>query len=422
MQLINADSAVYLKTLKENSVDSVVCDPPYGISLLGNEWDKGLPPIEIWKECLRVLKPGGYILAMSAARLYHHLAIDMEKVGFITHPMIGWIYGSGFPKATDLAKELDKAKSELIPDDDFRNYLKKAVSKKGYSYAELEEHLGSRGMFSHYVGRSQPQYPTPKTWKQLKKLLDLDDRYDELINTNRMSERSDNGPQPKQMLASIRNNRAAFDYTPTTELGKKWFGYKYGLQCLKPALEPIYMGQKPFMKPIPTNVKRWDVGAMNIEACRIANLDRDEKLYNKGGRYPANVIHDGSIEVCDAINKSGGMSEYYNSLPFTDLDTFYYVSKPSSKERSEYNNHPTVKPIRLMAHLTKLVTPKGGTCLDPFLGSGTTAIAAMKNGFHFIGIEREKEYFEIAKDRVAECHQYLEQKSGDESLFEKAIQ
>ncbi len=376
MQLINADSGHYLKGMKENSIDSIVCDPPYGINLLGKKWDKSLPSSDIWTECLRVLRPGGYILAFSAARLYHHLAVDLEKSGFITHPMLGWIYGSGFPKATDLSRELDKRVDRPLPDDRFRNYLKTAVRRKGLTYSAIERELGLNGMFSHYVGKSQSQYPTPATWKQLKKLLGLGSQYDKIINTNRLAERGEDRNGSQAMLEGIHDKKFT-KHVPKTKLAKKWSGYKYGLQCLKPAIEPIYMGQKPLDKNMVENIKRWGVGALNIEECRVKGNTPSKKLYNEDGRHPSNVLHDGII-----------------------TEPFFYCAKPTSKERGEFNFHPTVKPIKLMIHLTKLVTPYGGVCLDPFLGSGTTAIAAVTNGLDFIGVEKSKEYFNLAKKRI----------------------
>ena len=114
IKLMFGDSAIRMKELKDNSIHSIVTDPPYGLSFMGKSWDKVLPSIEIWKECFRVLKPGGYIIAMSSSRTYHRLAVQLEDLGFITHPMIGWIFGSGFPKATDLQKmALKECEKEL---------------------------------------------------------------------------------------------------------------------------------------------------------------------------------------------------------------------------------------------------------------------------------------------------------------------
>ena len=183
LDLRRGDSAKVLKTIPDDSVDAIVSDPPYGIDFMGKNWDKTLPPTKIWKECFRVLKPGGYILAMSASRTYHRLAVQLEDLGFITHPMIGWIYGSGFPKATDLSKEFDK------------------------------------GVEREVIGESPSSRP----------------------NSKMKGSRGFDGGLDGKESAGIQNITA-----PSTPLAKKWEGWKYGLQCLKPALESVFVGRKPY--------------------------------------------------------------------------------------------------------------------------------------------------------------------------------
>jgi len=391
--IYNGDSLVILKEMETNSIESVVTDPPYGLSFMGKDWDKALPPIEVWKECFRVLKPGGYIIAMSASRTWHRLAVQLEDLGFIVHPMIGWIYGSGFPKATDLSKQFDK----------------------------------QAGVVGEVIGKN-PAYR--------KNQLEHDARWNTAM-------------------------RPEFKNAPSTDLAKQWDGWKYGLQSLKPALEPIFVGQKPHLKPMVKNVEAYGVGAMNIDACRVSVNSSDPNLRpNKAnhqlsrasdpyssdktwsvsktkkdnsngetmvtkGRHPANLLHDGSMD--------GEHSRFFNNLPITDMDApFLYQAKASKAERNKglegmeakaglqdclkplsdprmsreqkripnQNHHPTVKPVKLMEWLVKLVTPPKGTCLDPFGGSGTTGVACKLNGFNFIVIEREKDFYEIAKRRI----------------------
>ena len=288
---------------------------------------------------------------------------------------------------------------------------------------------------------------------------------------------------------------------PTTDLAKKWDGYKYGLQALKPALEPIAVFQKPWkskdVKRMTDNVKKHGVGAFNIDACRVSIIKNDpgnrgnrglgrssagfpqcgyvggvaekqmKETKNHNGRHPANLLHDGSESVEKAFLNQGGVrktgdltgqinaandgngidygkynqremwhkgdtgsaSRYFNKLPITEHDIpFFYCSKPSKKEKNSglnnketctddgrnkkidnpylqgetkrKNSHPTVKPIALMEWLIKLVTPVGGVTVDPFLGSGTTGIAAVKNNFKFIGIEKELDSYNIAQKRI----------------------
>jgi site-specific DNA-methyltransferase (adenine-specific) len=387
------DSQELLSCINDNQIDSIVTDPPYGLSFMGKDWDKALPPIEIWRECARVLKPGGYLIAMSASRTYHRLAVQLEDLGLICHPMIGWIYGSGFPKATDLSKQFDKAagaKREVV-----------GKSNRHNSRSFGESHGDNYGDYS--------------------------------------------GGIP--------------DVTaPSTDQAKKWNGWKYGLQALKPALEPIAVFQKPHLKPMIKNIEKWGCGAMNIDGCRVKAGERPllikdikttvHNTYGDGlngskaigstsqGRHPANLVHSGEKcveeeflrqrgitethsmghkkaqstgmfgvgEVTKNWTKSekGSASRFFNSLPITQEDfiPFKYVAKASKRERGENNRHATVKPIALMEWLIKLVTPPEGICIDPFMGSGTTGIAAKRNGFRFIGIEREEEFYKIAKMRI----------------------
>ena len=413
MKLYCGDSEQVLKSIPDNSIDSIVCDPPYGIHLNKVGWDKGLPSLNLWRECYRVLKPGAYIIGMSAARMYHYLACTMEEAGFITHPMLGWIYGSGLPKGCNLARQMDQQRE--VPDDVFRNYLKSAMKIKGLTAKKMNELCGFKGMFAHYVGKGQAQYPSPKHWNRIKEILELDDRYDKVIHRNKNRGRLTTLPPKKDALFSF--SRKVKDYEPKSDLSRKWQGYKYGLQTLKPAIEPIYIGQKPHALSMKENILTWGVGAMNINACRI-ELDKSYKRRCDGriderGRYPSNILHDGSKSIIDEIEKQSqkqGAADYFNalSLGVEDAARFLYTSKPSQTEKGKGNNHPTVKPIRLMEHLIKLVTPPEGICLDPFMGSGSTGIAAIQNSFSFVGIEMDEGFFEIARDRLiqASCKWY----------------
>jgi len=308
-----------MKSLSDNSVDAIVTDPPYGLSFMGKKWDYDVPSVEIWKEALRVLKPGGHLLAFGGTRTYHRLVVAIEDAGFEIRDQIQWLYGSGFPK------------SHNIKEGDF----------KGWGTA------------------------------------------------------------------------------------------------LKPANEPICLARKPLEKglTVAENVKRWGTGALNIDGCRVGtemiqggragrhgessfNVSIGEKQPMHQGRWPANIILD--EQAADLLGEPS---------------RFFYVAKASKKERNaglegmptkewkdqgyrdnesthlspragagrtspNQNHHPTVKPIKLMEYLLKLIVPPNGTVMDPFMGSGSTGVAAKNLGFEFIGIEMNEEYFEIAKKRI----------------------
>lgn len=323
-QIFNLDCRDVMSLyLEDNSVDSIVTDPPYGLSFMGNDWDHGVPGIEFWKEMLRVLKPGGHLLSFGGSRTYHRMASAVEDAGFEIRDQIMWVYGSGFPKSL-------------------------------------------------------------------------------------------NGP--------------------------------WGGTALKPAHEPLVLARKPLIGTVAANVLAHGTGGLNIDGCRVGNEvrynapagnannphtatlmfigmkpDSPEKLVM--GRWPANLIHDGSDEVVscfpDAKGQQGALtgdepsSKTANtfgefavrtaSSPRNDTGSaarFFYAAKASKKDREDGNAHPTVKPTDLMAYLCRLITPAGGVVFDPFMGSGSTGKAAVKEGFRFIGAEREAAYYAIADARL----------------------
>jgi len=392
LRLYNNDCLKVLKKMESNSVDSIVCDPPYGINIQDKKWDKELPILDIWQECFRVLKPGGHILAFSSARLYHHLAVSMEAVGFDTFNMLTWIYGSGFPKGHSLSRQFDRVNDLPKPDDKFRKYLRNAIQKSSYKKAELEKLCGTSGMIGHYVGKSQPAYPSLKVWKILKKALKLNSTYDKFfdeLEKKRKKYRSlQTNTDTGQYFTSLRKGNSITSHKPKTKLAKEWTGWKYGKQTVRPSMEPIYFGQKPPTKPMTKNVKRWGVGALNILGCRTEELDG--KI-----RETSSVMMDNQSFSLLKENDQ----KVANTLSKIATEPFFLEAKPNRSER-EGVAHPTLKPIALMQRLVRLVTPKEGVCLDPFMGSGTTGIACSREKINFIGIEREKSYFHIAKRRI----------------------
>jgi site-specific DNA-methyltransferase (adenine-specific) len=327
-----------MRTMADCSVDAVVTDPPYGLSFMGKRWDYDVPSVDIWVECLRVLKPGGHLLAFAGTRTQHRMAVRIEDAGFEIRDMIAWVYGTGFNKV-----------GYIRGDDD----------------------------------------------------------------------------QP------VRDG---------------WGG------SLKPALEPITMARKPLQGTVAACVLEHGTGALNVDGCRVP-ADPNDSVHsavwtsrpsairagtagfvtsNKpgdtrpcalppGGRWPANLIHDGSDEVVglfpeghphhSGFIRQGGDrfsvgsdrkargTEFAAPCDTGSAARFFYTSKATKAERQGCT-HPTVKPLDLMAYLCRLVTPPGGTVLDPFMGSGTTIKAALSEGFNAIGIERDPAYFAMAEHRM----------------------
>jgi hypothetical protein len=325
-----------------------VTDPPYGLSFMGKAWDYDVPGVDVWREVLRVLKPGGHLLAFAGTRTQHRMAVAIEDAGFEIRDMIAWVYGSGFPKSLDVSKAIDKAAG-----------------------AERE--------------------------------------------------------------------------APATPEAQQWAGWG---TALKPALEPITVARKPFKGTVAANVLQHGTGALNVDGCRVGSEDMSsqwDRTWNDNtgemgsrypqsgrvpgkkvppGRWPANLIHDGSDEVVKLFpeqrngganvsdtRKAGastsilsgtGLSEPTNAAYANDSGSaarFFYTTKATRAERQGVT-HSTVKPLDLMAYLCRLVTPPGGTVLDPFMGSGTTIKAALSEGFNAIGIEREPAYFAMAEHRM----------------------
>jgi DNA modification methylase len=361
INLMLGDCLLEMKKLDDNSVDSIVTDPPYGISFMGKSWDNTVPSKEVWEEALRVLKPGGHLLAFSGTRTQHRMAVNIEDAGFEIRDMIAWVYGSGFPKSHNISKAIDKTAGAE------REVISEIKTKSG-------------GMA--HINKSNAEHnfrPTAYT-----------------------------GNADDKSAANVIQVTA-----PATDEAKQWEGWG---TALKPALEPITVARKPLSeKTVAANVIKHGTGGINVDASRVPDVS---------GRFPANFIHDGSDEVTSLFphSKSGKMTgdqqvnggwkggEIYGTAArggTTDFQAsegsasrFFYCAKVSKKERGDNNDHPTVKPQELMKYLIRMVTPEGGIVLDPFMGSGSTGMAAKELGVDFIGIELSPDYIAIAKNRI----------------------
>jgi DNA modification methylase len=397
--LFHDDCREALRSLPDNSVDSCVTDPPYALVSIvkrfgkpgsapakGNDsymrasrgfmsctWDTGETAFsaEFWVQIFRVLKPGGHVVAFGATRGYHRMACAIEDAGFEIRDSLMWLYATGFPKSHDVSKGINKA----------------AGHKRGTT---------------------------------------SDTR---------------NGPNTKPNTKGDKFgggylNQTILDNGAITPESREWEGWG---TALKPAFEPIVLARKPLSeKTVAANVLKWGTGALNIDASRIDAGGEDQRRPSSGGdnglsgtstfkirarsvdeqkvqgRFPANVLHDGSDEVIEAFSVAGGQQgrakiggekagsiygkfgENRSSNPEPRNDSgsaarFFYSAKANKQDRAG-SNHPTVKPISLMEWLCTLITPPGGTILDPFAGSGTTGAAARNKGFRCVLVEREDEY------------------------------
>ena len=379
-----------LKTLPDCSVDSIVTDPPYELGFMGKSWDNSGIAYnqDLWAECLRVLKPGGHLLAFSGSRTYHRMVVAIEDSGFEIRDQIMYLYGSGFPKSLDVSKTIDKGSGENLQR---RLRFTEWMRSTGITAKQIDEATETQ-MGGHYLSeKSQPAIPTANLFDKLRYLLpEVPEEIERLVaertgiewtaykNREVIKERTmvQGGGNALQMRVGERREVEANITAPATPEAQQWQGWG---TALKPAHEPIVVARKSLIGNVAQNVLTYGTGALNIDGSRVG----------EAGRWPANVIHDGSDEVL----------EY-----FGEPQRFFYCAKASKSERNAglegQNGHPTVKPLALMRYLIKLVTPPGGTVLDPFLGSGSTAVAAILEGFEWIGCEMTEDYFPIIEARV----------------------
>jgi DNA modification methylase len=387
-QLHHGDCLEVLRSMPDCSVDSIVTDPPYGLSFMGKKWDYDVPSVDVWVECLRVLKPGGHLLAFAGTRTQHRMAVRIEDAGFEIRDMIAWVYGSGFPKSLDVSKAIDKR--DAAEEQQARRYrFTEWVRSTGITSKQIDEATGTN-MGGHYTtAASQPAIMTREHLEACRHLLGEVPEWVEKeadirsVESKNFAEREVVGKRvgvdtTKQSIACAvsaqgleQSTKHEFNITaPSTDAAKQWQGWG---TALKPALEPITVARKPLVGTVAENVLQHGTGAINVDGGRV-----------EGGRWPANFIHDGSEEATDLLKDSA---------------RFFYCAKASKADRGE-NHHPTVKPTDLMRYLCRLVTPPNGIVLDPFNGSGSTGCAAVLEGFQYIGIEREAEYIAISEKRI----------------------
>ena len=436
IKLIHGDCLEQLRLLPDCSVDSVVTDPPYGLSFMGKKWDYDVPGVEVWAECLRVLKPGGHLLAFAGTRTQHRMAVRIEDAGFEIRDMIAWVYGSGFPKSLDVSKAIDKRGGASVAW--FGPWFRKWRENNGITQKQVAALFPSKsGGLTGCVANWELGFnmPTPEQFNMIRDTFCLP--FDSVEEAEREVVGQKEMADTTKARAGFTGKRHSPDYdgskrqvnitAPATDAAKQWNGWG---TALKPALEPITVARKPLIGTVAENVLAHGTGGLNVDGCRVSgegwgtrtNSPETKQVYGDYayiktqahdlGRWPANFIHDGSEEVTDLLSDSA---------------RFFYCAKASKSDRDEgcealdlrvaggmqgrnngsmgsvafsRNHHPTVKPTDLMRYLCRLVTPPGGTVLDPFMGSGSTGKAAVLEGFSFIGIEREAEYIAIAEARI----------------------
>ena len=442
-RILNADCLAALRDMPDASVDAVVTDPPYGLSnttpaqvadtitrwasgdreylptsvgFMGHEWDGFVPPVAVWDECLRVLKPGGHLLAFAGSRTHDLMTLGIRLAGFDIRDSVAWLYGSGFPKSLDVSKAIES--HTLNGKSNSRTLRKTEQDGDGEAYTLTGKNNGIMGEARTYDRKT---------------------------------------------------------FAPTTDAARQWEGWG---TALKPAFEPVTLARKPLTGTVAANVLEHGTGALNIDACRVYATDDDRALMearshpngtkagsngggiamqfdkphgfksHPSGRWPANVVLDES-QAAELDRQSGNVKTGATKPHRRDPDSapmfkvgkwmthsqpaseggasrffkvvehgapFMYCAKAPKSERPVVDGvaHSTVKPVTLMKWLVRMVTPPGGVVLDPFAGSGTTLEAAMLEGFNVIGIEREADYLPLIQARIERATAELEARAEAE--------
>lgn len=368
--LINADCFEALKDLADNSIEAVVTDPPYGLGactpaqvaeclqawssgktwkpkgsgFMGKAWDAWVPPPELWREVLRVLKPGGHALVFAGSRTQDLMGMSLRLAGFEMRDVIQWLYGSGFPKSHDVSKALDKMAG-----------AEREVIETCFNYGKVQGNK-SLGDYAGIYDKTAPSTPQAKQWDGWGTALKP--AYEPALLVR------------KPLSGTVAQNTLDYGCGGLNVGGCR----------------------------IETDEYIFTIGRANKVSQSIGRFKGIESKQSKGqeiGRWPANIILD--EQASEQLEQQAGTSRFFYTAKASKSER----EAGLSTEEGRANVHPTVKPIDLMRYLIRLITPPHGTVLDPFMGSGSTGCAAALEGVNFIGIEREPEYFAIAQQRVA---------------------
>ena len=444
LQIMTGDCIELMRTLPDNSVDSIVTDPPYGLGFMGKAWDALPPGLEWAEECLRVLKPGGHLLAFGGTRTWHRLAVAVEDAGFEIRDSIAWMYGSGFPKSQNVSAAIDRLappSRELTPEESrFCQWMRE---ESGLTPAQCRalftsdrfltgevEIINTATKDNPRMGR-RAMVPTAAAWEAALPLLpEVPEWVSALVKSP---------PKPPLQTPSEWKSGKGEGTTGTND----WAGWG---TALKPAFEPVVMGRKPFKGTVAANVLEHGTGALNIDASRIPATDKAKfpegvisdtgTVFahgtrprggdkNPDGRFPANVILDEhtaavldeqsgtsmsrgrfpasqTAHTASSYSIAGGKVQPQRDMETGGASRFFYVAKAPKKERPVVDGvaHPTVKPLSLMRYLIRMVTPPGGVVLEPFAGSGTTVEAALEEGVGIIAVERDETYLPLIQARI----------------------
>lgn len=446
-RVIVGDCRLSMAAMEDASVDAIVCDPPYELGFMGKKWDASdiAFDLEVWRQALRVLKPGGHLLAFSGTRTYHRMTCAIEDAGFEIRDCIGWHYGSGFPKSLDVSKAIDKAAGAE------REVVGERKTYKGMGGAEYDQ---LRGVSSPIVTVTAPATDAAAKWQGWGTALKP--AWEPIVVARKPLEGTVAGNVLKHGTGAMNidgcriatSDPTSRTFSPAVYEGPS--GYRT-VRTVETTTGGSPFGRWP-ANIILSHAPDCEDGVC-VEGCPCAEMDRQsgELPGRKRGIMHRGIWSGTSIggngvygtsaptESIVGYSDSGGASRFFSQLDYEEADfpSFYYTAKASRREReagcealparsgaeavereegsagtqspragagrtaSEIRNaHPTVKPIAVMAWLVRLVTPKDGVVLDPFTGSGTTGVAALREGMRFVGCELSEEYAEIARARM----------------------
>ena len=393
-QIINGNNIDVLKTFPDNYFDSIVTDPPYGIDFLGKAWDANTGALETYQECLRVLKPGGHILAFSAARTYHHLAVTLEQAGFEIRDQIMWIYSSGFPKSQDVGKSIQrslgiKEKTKLKS-----NGPANGLSRMTFNQSDPAKFEETKDIDT--VVCTDPEAVKWQGWGTA-----LKPAHEPIALARKPIKTSIKDNVLKHGVGALNIDATRVPYEPDAHV-LKYDGYKNGSYESTHKNPSSYShGTKVSINEqgrFPSNVLG-EITEQYQKYFYCPKVSRRERHIgfpedSKGANIDANTH--GKTPFCDDCQKTFNGSNDHSACD-PALKTF---KEKRNQDAPDGNNHPTVKPIELMKYLIKLVTPPNGKVLDPFNGSGSTGCAAVELGHEYVGIELDPNYVEIAKTRI----------------------
>ena len=386
-QVIAGDNREILKTYADNYFDAVVTDPPYGIEFLGKDWDKDTGSMETWQECLRVLKPGGYLLAFSAARTYHHLATNIEMAGFEIRDQLMWLYGSGFPKAQDVGKMIQKSQGVEV-----RQPYEDGGNNKLNDYCQ-DGGDPERFTKSANTGTIVPTSPEAKRWSGWKTALKP--AHEPVVMARKPMKGSTIDNVLKHGVGAL--NIDATRVGMMTEEEVKRSGKSTNGMFMKGGVD-WSEGKEPQGR-FPSNVIGEIPDYQKFFYCpKVSRAERHAGFEqpNQPNQRPQG----------EAFGSGNLMTDALSHIPTMPTSGGNIVGPGQSQlvDREEIqangNSHPTVKPVELMKYLVKLVTPAGGHVLDPFNGSGSTGMACVELGYSYTGCELDGDYAEIARKRI----------------------